>query len=147
MQIEALKPAQFYLPALWVPFFALNIVGEELWWRGFIQTRQEPVFGAATWVLQGFLHLAFHASFGPGVMFILLPGVCHTLGRAAHGQYILGHLCPRRHQWSCLPRGDARAAAVRTLVVPIRSFRLISRLLASLPVCSTTVGKPHQVQP
>ena len=75
MQIEAVTPAQFHLLALWVPFFALNIIGEELWWRGFIQTRQEPVFGAATWVLQGFLHLAFHASFGPGVMFVLLPVV------------------------------------------------------------------------
>lgn len=75
MQIEALKPAQFYLLALWVPFFALNIIGEELWWRGFIQTRQEPVFGAGTWILQGLLHLAFHASFGPGVMFVLLPVV------------------------------------------------------------------------
>ena len=75
MQIETLKPQQFYLLALWVPFFALNIIGEELWWRGFIQTRQEPVFGAGTWVLQGLLHLAFHASFGPGVMFVLLPVV------------------------------------------------------------------------
>ena len=75
MQIEALKPAQYYLLALWVPFFALNIIGEELWWRGFIQTRQEPVFGAGTWVIQGLLHLAFHASFGPGVMFVLLPVV------------------------------------------------------------------------
>jgi membrane protease YdiL (CAAX protease family) len=75
MQIEALKPAQFYLLALWVPIFALNIIGEELWWRGFIQTRQGPVFGATTWVLQGLLHLAFHASFGPGIMFVLLPVV------------------------------------------------------------------------
>jgi membrane protease YdiL (CAAX protease family) len=75
MQIEALKPTQFYLLALWMPFFALNIIGEELWWRGFIQTRQEPVFGPATWVLQGLLHLAFHASFGPGIMFVLLPVV------------------------------------------------------------------------
>jgi membrane protease YdiL (CAAX protease family) len=73
MQIEVLKPAQFYLLALWVPFFALNIIGEELWWRGFIQARQEPLFGAGTWVIQGLLHLAFHVSFGPGVMFVLLP--------------------------------------------------------------------------
>jgi membrane protease YdiL (CAAX protease family) len=72
---EPLRPAQFYLLAVWVPFFALNIVGEELWWRGFIQTRQEPVFGARTWILQGLLHLAFHASFGLGVMIVLLPVV------------------------------------------------------------------------
>jgi membrane protease YdiL (CAAX protease family) len=73
MTVRALEPAQYYLLALWLPFFTVNIVGEELWWRGFIQPRQEPVFGAATWVIQGLLHGAFHFSFGLGVMFILWP--------------------------------------------------------------------------
>jgi membrane protease YdiL (CAAX protease family) len=58
-----------------VPFFAANIVGEELWWRGFIQPRREPVFGPTTWIVQGLLHWAFHFSFGLGVMFVLLPAV------------------------------------------------------------------------
>jgi membrane protease YdiL (CAAX protease family) len=71
--VQALEPARYYLFALWLPFFAVNIVGEELWWRGFIQPRQEPVFGANTWVVQGLLHGAFHFSFGLGVMFILWP--------------------------------------------------------------------------
>lgn len=73
MTVQPLEPPQYYLLALWLPFFALNIVGEELWWRGFIQPRQEPVFGASTWVIQGLLHGAFHFSFGFGVMFILWP--------------------------------------------------------------------------
>lgn len=73
MTARPLEPPQYYLLALWLPFFALNIVGEELWWRGFIQPRQEPVFGATTWVIQGLLHGAFHFSFGLGVMFILWP--------------------------------------------------------------------------
>jgi membrane protease YdiL (CAAX protease family) len=73
LTVRALEPAQYYLLALWLPFFALNIVGEECWWRGFIQPRQEPVFGAGTWVIQGLLHGAFHLSFGLGVMFILWP--------------------------------------------------------------------------
>jgi membrane protease YdiL (CAAX protease family) len=73
MAVKALEPTQYYLFALWLPFFAVNIVGEELWWRGFIQPRQEPVFGASTWVIQGLLHGAFHFSFGLGVMFILWP--------------------------------------------------------------------------
>jgi membrane protease YdiL (CAAX protease family) len=59
----------------WVPFFALNIVGEELWWRGFIQPRQEPVFGRRTWILQGVLHAVFHLSFGWGLIVLLLPTV------------------------------------------------------------------------
>lgn len=71
----ALEPGQYYILLLWLPFFALNIVGEELWWRGFILPRQEPVFGRFTWVVQGILHAAFHFSFGPGLIFILLPTV------------------------------------------------------------------------
>jgi membrane protease YdiL (CAAX protease family) len=75
MTVQRLEPAQYYLLALWLPFFALNIIGEELWWRGFIQPRQEPVLGRGTWVVQGLLHGAFHFSFGPGVMFVLWPAV------------------------------------------------------------------------
>jgi membrane protease YdiL (CAAX protease family) len=75
MTVEALRPGQYYILALWLPFFALNIIGEELWWRGFIQPRQEPVFGRATWIVQGLLHGAFHFSFGLGVMFVLWPAV------------------------------------------------------------------------
>lgn len=73
MTVQALEPVRYYLLALWLPFFAVNVVGEELWWRGFIQPRQEPVFGTSTWVIQGLLHGAFHFSFGWGVIFILWP--------------------------------------------------------------------------
>jgi len=75
MAVKPLGSGQYYILALWLPFFALNIVGEELWWRGFIQPRQEPVFGRSTWVIQGLLHGLFHFSFGLGVMFILWPVV------------------------------------------------------------------------
>jgi membrane protease YdiL (CAAX protease family) len=73
MHVEPLGPAQRYILALWLPFFFLNIVGEELWWRGFIQPRQEPVFGHRTWIVQGLLHGAFHVSFGLGVLFVVWP--------------------------------------------------------------------------
>jgi hypothetical protein len=59
MTMQALEPARYYLLALWLPFFVVNIVGEELWWSGFIQPRQEPVFGASTWVIQGFFTAPF----------------------------------------------------------------------------------------
>ena len=75
MQVQPLHSGQYYLLALWLPFFAANIIGEELWWRGFIQPRQETVFGHLTWVVQGLLHGLFHLSFGFGVMFILLPAL------------------------------------------------------------------------
>ena len=73
MTVEPLTDGHLQVLALWLPFFALNIVGEELWWRGIIQTRQEPVFGARTWIVQGLLHGLFHVSFGLGVLFILIP--------------------------------------------------------------------------
>lgn len=72
---SALQPAQYYIFLLWLPFFAVNIIGEELWWRGFIQPRQEPVFGRFTWIIQGVLHAGFHFSFGLGLILILLPTV------------------------------------------------------------------------
>jgi membrane protease YdiL (CAAX protease family) len=73
MSVKPLDASQYYILALWLPFFAANIVGEELWWRGVIQPRQEPVFGGSTWIVQGLLHGAFHVSFGAGLLFILLP--------------------------------------------------------------------------
>jgi membrane protease YdiL (CAAX protease family) len=75
MAVKPLEASQSYILALWLPFFTLNIVGEELWWRGFIQPRQEPVFGRTTWLVQGLLHGLFHFSFGLGVMFVLWPVV------------------------------------------------------------------------
>ena len=38
-----------------------NIVGEELWWRGYIFPRQEKQHGRFTWVLHGLLWTLFHA--------------------------------------------------------------------------------------
>jgi membrane protease YdiL (CAAX protease family) len=75
LQASALEPAQYYILLPWLPFFAVNIIGEELWWRGFIQPRQEPVYGGSTWIVQGILHAGFHFSFGLGLVFILLPTV------------------------------------------------------------------------
>jgi membrane protease YdiL (CAAX protease family) len=75
MAVRPLQLNQYYIHAVWLPFFVLNIIGEELWWRGFIQPRQEPVFGRSTWLFQGFLHGFFHFSFGFGVLFLLLPVV------------------------------------------------------------------------
>jgi membrane protease YdiL (CAAX protease family) len=72
---SALEPAQYYVLLFWLPFFGVNIIGEELWWRGFIQPRQEPVFGPFTWIIQGVLHAGFHFSFGTGLILVLLPTV------------------------------------------------------------------------
>lgn len=75
LSIQPLTPEQYWIFLAWLPFFFANIVGEELWWRGYIQTRQEPVFGAYTWLVQAVLHGAFHFSFGAGLLFILWPAL------------------------------------------------------------------------
>jgi membrane protease YdiL (CAAX protease family) len=38
----------------------LNVVGEELWWRGYILPRQELALGRWTWPVHGVLWAAFH---------------------------------------------------------------------------------------
>ncbi len=51
---------------------ALNIIGEELWWRGYIQPRQELVFGKRTWLIHGTLWACFHMFKWWAVPFMLI---------------------------------------------------------------------------
>lgn len=60
--------------AVWFIMLFFNVVGEELWWRGFILPRQEIVHGKWTWVVHGLLWCGFHA-FKWWDLFGLLP-VC-----------------------------------------------------------------------
>jgi membrane protease YdiL (CAAX protease family) len=46
---------------LYALLLVFNIVGEELWWRGYILPRQEKRHGRFTWVLHGLLWTLFHA--------------------------------------------------------------------------------------
>lgn len=48
------------LAALYFVVLAFNIVGEELWWRGYILPRQELVHGRFTWLVHGLLWWGFH---------------------------------------------------------------------------------------
>lgn len=43
-----------------VMLLGLNILGEELWWRGYILPRQERANGSWAWVVNGTLWAAFH---------------------------------------------------------------------------------------
>jgi membrane protease YdiL (CAAX protease family) len=42
-------------------FFALNVAGEELWWRGYVLPRQEATMGKRAWIAHGVLWALFHA--------------------------------------------------------------------------------------
>jgi hypothetical protein len=41
--------------------FVCNILGEELWWRGYILPRQELAFGRNAWIANAVLWVLFHA--------------------------------------------------------------------------------------
>jgi membrane protease YdiL (CAAX protease family) len=49
------------LVALLAALLFFNIIGEELWWRGYILPRQELVHGRWTWVIHGGMWTLFHA--------------------------------------------------------------------------------------
>lgn len=56
-----------------VVFLFFNILGEELWWRGYILPRQELTHGKKTWLIHGLLWTLFH-SFWWWNLILLLPG-------------------------------------------------------------------------
>jgi membrane protease YdiL (CAAX protease family) len=60
----------------------LNVFGEELWWRGYILSRQELAFGKWTWVVHGIFWNVFH-SFFYWELIALLPG-CLALSYVAY---------------------------------------------------------------
>lgn len=71
-RMQEIKPNEFMgIPlagAWWVLlgylFYAvMNVMGEELWWRGYVLPRQELSFGKRTWVVHGFFWTMFHSFF------------------------------------------------------------------------------------
>lgn len=65
--IEAMNEAFGGLSGNWlavvgyIGLLAVNIVGEEFWWRGYVLPRQELAFGKATWLIHGSMWAFFHA--------------------------------------------------------------------------------------
>ena len=68
-----LKDGTYWILLAWLPFFFFNIFGEELWWRGYIQPRQELLTKRYTWLVQGALWSLFHIGIGWSVIFLALP--------------------------------------------------------------------------
>ncbi len=56
-----------------VAMFLLNIVGEEVLWRGVIWPRQQLVHGERTWLVHGFMWYLFHLPFYPWFVISGLP--------------------------------------------------------------------------
>jgi CAAX protease family protein len=73
MAFEPVGPGRYWILSAWLPFFVLNIVGEEFIWRGFALPRQEVAFGNRAWLVNGLLWLLFHAAFPWQVLVTLAP--------------------------------------------------------------------------
>ncbi len=70
MAFEPFAGRERLLLLVWLPMFALNILGEELMWRGYIQNR---LVGRGSWLFVSLFWLIFHAPFGLDLMIMLLP--------------------------------------------------------------------------
>jgi membrane protease YdiL (CAAX protease family) len=73
MSFEPLSEGRYWLLLVWLPYWVLNIFGEEFLWRGVMLPRQELVFGKYTWIVHGFGWGLFHIAFGFKLMITLIP--------------------------------------------------------------------------
>lgn len=73
LQFDPLGPGDLWILLVWLPFWMLNILGEELWWRGVILPRQEVAFGAHAWWVHALGWLIFHAAFGLQMPLFIAP--------------------------------------------------------------------------
>lgn len=73
MTLEPLSSGRYWLLVVWLPYWLLNIGGEEFFWRGVLLPRQEVAFGKKTWILHGTGWAIFHLAFGWQLLVMLLP--------------------------------------------------------------------------
>lgn len=62
-----------WILAVWPAFFFFNIFGEEFFWRGYIQPRQELLTGRWTWLTHGGLWAIWHTPMGLDLIVASLP--------------------------------------------------------------------------
>ncbi len=73
MSFEPLTADRYWILLLWLPYWILNIMGEEILWRGVILPKQEPVFGKNAWLVNGMMWTVFHIAFGWQLLVTMLP--------------------------------------------------------------------------
>lgn len=73
MAFEPLTADRYWLLLAWLPYWILNIMGEEILWRGTMLPRQEIAFGKWTWLVHGTGWALFHVAFGWQLLLTLLP--------------------------------------------------------------------------
>ncbi len=73
MAFEPLTKDRYWLLLVWLPYWILNIFGEEFIWRGVMLPRQEIAFGRHTWIIHGLGWGLFHVAFGWKLLITLIP--------------------------------------------------------------------------
>lgn len=68
-----LQAHQYWILAVWPLYFFFNIMGEELFWRGYILPRQALINGRWTWLVQGVLWACWHLPMGLDLVLTSLP--------------------------------------------------------------------------
>ena len=71
--VRPLSADRLWLIGLWALYWPINILGENLVWRGVVLPRMEAVVGDRAWLLNALLWGLFHLAFGPGNLLVLLP--------------------------------------------------------------------------
>jgi membrane protease YdiL (CAAX protease family) len=95
MEMHPFHGVEKLLLLVWFPMFFFNIVGEEILWRGYIQSRLHTKHA---WPICSVLWMMFHAPFGTDLMLmlipiiIIIPYIFHktqntTIGIFIHGLY------------------------------------------------------------
>ena len=73
MHLEPLDAGRSWLLAVWLPYWVLNIMGEEILWRGVMLPRSEAASGRWGWAVQGAGWSIFHIAFGWQLLLTMLP--------------------------------------------------------------------------
>jgi len=73
MRFEVLGPGRYWILLAWLPFWLLNIMGEEILWRGVMLPRMETALGRWAWLHHGLGWTMFHVAFGWQLLLVMLP--------------------------------------------------------------------------
>lgn len=73
MHLDPLGLGRYWLLAVWLPYWVLNIMGEEILWRGVMLPRMETASRKWAWAVQGFGWACFHLDFGWQLLVTMLP--------------------------------------------------------------------------
>ncbi|MBX3042668.1 MAG: CPBP family intramembrane metalloprotease [Candidatus Kapabacteria bacterium] len=75
MEMPPIKPNEWWLLLTWLIMFFFNIVGEEIFWRGYMFPKQRIVLGKYTWIVNSAGWMLFHLAFGWQMMIMLIPTI------------------------------------------------------------------------